>query len=75
MKKNTKGVGKVIKAWAIGMKDERPLSYRFSYDGEIVFMTFPTRKDAQVFRGSQKEMDIFKVLIAPVAPKKTKKKH
>jgi hypothetical protein len=54
---------RAIKAWAIGMDGDRLMKYVFSYDGEHTLMVFPTRKDAQVFRGNQKRMDIFKVLI------------
>ena len=56
-------------AWAVGYGDEWPLKYIFSYDGEHTFMVFPTRKDAQVFRGVTKRMDIFKIkLILPSKP-------
>lgn len=44
---------KPIKAWAI-LFDDKLFPYVFSYTGEKVYMTFPTRHDALIFRGKEK---------------------
>jgi hypothetical protein len=66
---------RVVRAWAI-TEAGTLLKYHFSYDGEVTYMVFPTFKDANVFRGATKNMEIVRaeLHLSPLPKQKAKKK-
>ena len=75
MKKNTKGVGKVIKAWAIYMPSNRRLKVIIGQGSPAPYAIFPAHEIAEaVVQYNPSNSDICLVEIR-ILPPKTKKKH